>query len=439
VKAAQSMKQRLIAQSVQRKMKRLDREAEIGSWITDSAAGSRRTDFRQHPGWQQLNVMREGAKALGVEDPFFRVHEGCSGATAIIGGRECINFASYNYLGLSGDPRVIAAAQQAAADYGMSVSASRMVSGERPIHRQLERALADVYRADDALAFVSGHATNVSVIGYLMGSRDLVLHDEYIHNSSLMGAQLSGARRMAFRHNNLEHLEKLLQQHRHQFDRVLIVVEGLYSMDGDTPDLAALATLKDAHDSWLMVDEAHALGVLGSTGQGSHEHADVDPSRIDIWMGTLSKTLSGCGGYIAGSQPLIDLLRHFAPGFLYSVGMPATIAAAAIESLRILQAEPERVQALQQNSEYLARQAKAAGLSTGSCMGRAVIPVISGSSLVATRQSVELFRQGINVQPILYPAVPEKSARLRFFLSSEHTPEQIDQTLAALSALQPSS
>jgi 7-keto-8-aminopelargonate synthetase-like enzyme len=220
---------------------------------------------------------------------------------------------------------------------------------------------------------------------------------------------------------------------------VLIVVEGLYSMDGDTPDLAALATLKDAHDSWLMVDEAHALGVLGSTGQGSHEHADVDPSRIDIWMGTLSKTLSGCGGYIAGSQPLIDLLRHFAPGFLYSVGMPATIAAAAIESLRILQAEPERVQALQQNSEYLARQAKAAGLSTGSCMGRAVIPVISGSSLVATRQSVELFRQGINVQPILYPAVPEKSARLRFFLSSEHTPEQIDQTLAALSALQPSS
>jgi len=132
-------------------------------------------------------------------------------------------------------------------------------------------------------------------------------------------------------------------------------------------------------------------------------------------------------------------LRHFAPGFLYSVGMPATIAAAAIESLRILQAEPERVQALQQNSEYLARQAKAAGLSTGNGIGRAVIPVISGSSLVATRQSVELFRQGINVQPILYPAVPEKSARLRFFVSSEHTPEQIDQTLAALSALQPSS
>jgi 8-amino-7-oxononanoate synthase len=439
LKTVQTMKQRLIEQSVQRKLKRNQREAETGSANIGHNRSSKCTDFRQHPGWQQLHIMREGAQKLGVENPFFRVHQGCSGATAMIDNRECINFASYNYLGLSGDPRVIAAAQQAAADYGVSVSASRMVSGERPVHRQLEQALAQVYRSDDALAFVSGHATNVSVIGYLMGSRDLVLHDEYIHNSSLMGAQLSGARRMAFRHNDLQQLEQLLQQQRHQFQRVLIVVEGLYSMDGDTPDLAALVKLKDTHECWLMVDEAHALGVLGATGQGSHEHAGVDPCSIDIWMGTLSKTLSGCGGYIAGSQPLIDLLRHFAPGFLYSVGMPATIAAAAIESLRIMHAEPERVQALRKNSEYLAQQAKAAGLDTGQCIGRAVIPVISGSSLTATRQSVELFKQGINVQPILYPAVPEKSARLRFFLSSEHTPEHIDQTLAALSALKLSS
>lgn len=435
MKVAQSMKQRLIEQSVQRKLKRASREAESGSLMVGKAGKSRRTDFCQHPGWQQLNIMREGAQKLGVEDPFFRVHEGCSGATALIDGRECINFASYNYLGLSGDPRVIAAAQQAAAEYGTSVSASRMVSGERPIHRQLEQALAQVYQTDDALAFVSGHATNVSVIGYLMGNRDLVLHDEYIHNSSLMGAQLSGARRMAFRHNDLAQLETLLQQHRHQFERVLIVVEGLYSMDGDAPDLAALVALKQAHECWLMVDEAHALGVLGATGQGSHEHAEVDPAGVDIWMGTLSKTLSGCGGYIAGCRPLIDMLRHFAPGFLYSVGMPASVAGAAIESLRILQAEPERVQALQRNSEYLAEQAKAAGLDTGQCIGRAVIPVISGSSLAATRQSVELLKQGINVQPILYPAVPEKSARLRFFVSSEHTRAQIDHTLEVLTGL----
>ncbi|WP_424399125.1 aminotransferase class I/II-fold pyridoxal phosphate-dependent enzyme [Marinobacterium mangrovicola] len=426
------MKQRLIEQSVQRKLKRNDRKASAGTLVTGEAAPNRRTDFRQHPGWQQLNIMREGAQKLGVEDPFFRVHEGCSGATAIIDGRECINFASYNYLGLSGDPRVIAAAQNAAAKYGTSVSASRMVSGERPIHRELEQALAQVYKADDSLAFVSGHATNVSVIGYLMGSRDLVLHDEYIHNSSLVGAQLSGARRMAFRHNDLNHLEKLLQQNRHQFERVLIVVEGLYSMDGDTPDLSGLVELKESHECWLMVDEAHALGVLGEKGLGSHEHVGIDPTRVDIWMGTLSKNLSGCGGYIAGCQPLIDMLRHFAPGFLYSVGMPASVAGAAIESLRIMQAEPQRVQALQKNSEYLANQARAAGFDVGESIGRAVVPVISGSSLVATRQSVELLKQGVNVQPILYPAVPEKSARLRFFVCSEHTEEQIDFTLDAL-------
>ena len=432
MKAAESMKDRLIAQSVQRKLKQTERAAQSGQATFGKTGGKRYTDFRQHPGWQQLNVMREGAQKLGVEDPFFRIHEGCSGATAVIEGKECINFASYNYLGLNGDPRVIAAAKQAAEHYGISASASRMVSGERPIHRELEHALAQVYQADDVLAFVSGHATNVSVIGYLMGNRDLVLHDEYIHNSSLMGAQISGARRMAFRHNDLEQLEALLQQHRHQFERVLIVVEGLYSMDGDAPDLGALVDLKDRHESWLMVDEAHALGVLGETGRGSHEHAGIDPSRVDIWMGTLSKTLSGCGGYIAGCQPLIDILRHFAPGFLYSVGMPPAIAAAALESLRIMNAEPERVQALQTNSEYLARQARAAGLNAGHCIGRAVVPVISGSSLAATQQSLKLLEQGINVQPILYPAVPEKSARLRFFISSEHTTEQIDQTLAAL-------
>ncbi len=434
MKVAQSLKQRLIEQSVQRKLKRNDRESVAVQ--TARPGASARTDFKTHQGWKQLNIMREAGRKLGVDDPFFRVHEGCSGAVAQIEGRECINFASYNYLGLSGDPRVVEAAHQAAECYGTSVSASRMVSGERPVHQMLERELAAVYRADDALALVSGHATNVSVIGYLLGSRDLVLHDEYIHNSSLMGAQLSGARRMAFRHNDLNHLEQLLSQHREQFDRVLVVVEGLYSMDGDVPDLPALVALKQRYECWLMVDEAHALGVLGETGQGSHEHAGIDPQGVDIWMGTLSKTLSGCGGYIAGCQALIDMLRHFAPGFLYSVGMPAMVAAAAIESLRIMRSEPERVRALQQNSEYLAQQAKAAGLDTGACIGRAVIPVISGSSLVATRHSVELMNHGINVQPILYPAVPEKSARLRFFVCSEHTREQMDHVLDRLLRIQ---
>jgi len=422
-----ALKDKLLAQSRTRQSYRQEVESSAAPTTTPSAV-----DFAQHPGYRQLQALRQvGAERWGG-NPFFRTHEGCSGATAVIDGAPYINFASYNYLGLSGDERVAAAASKAVEAYGTSVSASRIVSGERPIHQQLEAEIAKIYSAEDALALVSGHATNVTVIGHLMGSRDLVLHDEYIHNSSLVGAQLSGARRISFRHNDVSHLEQLLRQYRHQFERVLIVVEGLYSMDGDVPDLKALVRLKRDWESWLMVDEAHALGVLGDTGLGSFEHAGVAPGEVDIWMGTLSKTLSSCGGYIAGCQPLIDILRYFAPGFLYSVGMPAMNCAAALESLAIMQAEPERVQRLQQASSYLAEQAQALGFNVGPCIGRAVVPVITGSSESATRLSHGLFERGFNVQPILYPAVPEQSARLRFFVSSEHTREQIDQVLAAM-------
>lgn len=430
MKQAKVLKQRLIEQSVKRKLSRLERSTELSS--AGNSNYQNQTDFKLHPGWKQLEIMRQGGERLGIDALFFRVHEGCSGATAVVNGKTCINFASYNYLGLSCDQRVIVASIKAAEHYGVSVSASRIVSGERPIHRELETALAEIYQADDALAFVSGHATNVSVIGYLMGGKDLVIHDEYIHNSSLIGAQLSGAQRMSFPHNDLGALEQLLLKHRSRFERVLIVTEGLYSMDGDSVDLNAIVDIKHRHGCWLMVDEAHALGVMGEQGLGSHEHHGVAPQDIDIWMGTLSKTLSGCGGYIAGTQALIDILRHYAPGFLYSVGMPAPVAAAALESLQIMRLEKDRVKKLQENSEYLAERGKQLGLDVGTCIGRAVVPVMIGGSVPAARLSSVLFDQGINIQPILYPAVPEKSARLRFFISSEHNKDQIDQSLNAL-------
>ncbi len=436
MKLDKSLKNKLIEQSLKGKLKRNEQLAGKGLGLTFDAADDRAryTDFRSHPAYKQIEIMREGSASLGIEDPFFRLHEGCSGATAVIGGKTYVNYASYNYLGLAGHPEVIKASTEAAARYGTSVSASRIVSGERPVHQQLERELAALYQADDALALVSGHATNVSVIGYLMGPKDLVLHDEYIHNSSLVGAQLSGARRMPFKHNSVEALEQLLVQHRGQFERVLIVTEGLFSMDGDVPDLRAMVNLKQRHQAWLMVDEAHALGVLGEKGLGSFELTGVNPTDVDIWMGTLSKTLSGCGGYIAGVQPLIDILRNLAPGFLYSVGMPAPTAAASLQALQIFLREPERVSRNQRNSEVFLQRARALGLDTGSSVGRAVVPVILGGSVKAARLSAELFRNGINVQPILYPAVPEKSARLRFFISSEHTDSQLTETCAVLQA-----
>lgn len=420
-----ALKQRLLARSKDRP--RGQRAA------PEPGSGNRRlTRFDTLPQYQQITMMREGAERLGLKDPFFRPHDGVAGATSVIEGREVINFASYNYLGLAGDPRVNEAARQALERYGTTVSASRIVSGERPIHRELERSLAQAYGCDDAVAFVSGHATNVSTLGQLLGPKDLIVHDEWIHNSAVVGAQLSGAKRMSFAHNDPEALADLLARHRQDFERVAVVIEGLYSMDGDVPDLRAFVEVKERHQAWLMVDEAHSFGVLGKHGRGLGEYAGVATDEVDIWMGTLSKSLASCGGYIAGCQALVDTLRYLAPGFLYSVGMPPQAAAPALAALTLMQQEPERLERLHHISRYFRDQAHAAGLDTGKSIGAAVVPIITGNSPAAALMSQRLFDDGINVQPIVYPAVPERSARLRFFLSSEHTTDQIDHTIERL-------
>ncbi|MFT5721942.1 MAG: 8-amino-7-oxononanoate synthase [Motiliproteus sp.] len=429
-----TLKQKLIQHVLEQKLKRLDRSAitALKPLKSEHVIPDKFCRFDQLAGYQQVRLLARGAAQFGVSSPFFRVHQGVAGATTRIDGRECINYASYNYLGLSGHPLVNQAAKEAVDRYGTSVSASRPVAGERPIHRELEKALADTYGVDDAVVFVSGHATNVSTIGHLFGPKDLILHDELIHNSSLVGAQLSGAKRLPFAHNNIDELEQCLSQSRHQFERVLIVVEGLYSMDGDTPDLPRIVALKQRYKTFLMVDEAHSYGVMGPTGQGVREHFGLEGAAVDIWMGTLSKTLAGCGGYIAGESALVEHLKFLAPGFLYSVGIPAQVAAPSLAALTLLKQEPERVERLRQRSCYFLKRARALGFDTGDCCGLAIIPIITGSSLKAAQASEALFKQDINVQPILYPAVPEKAARLRFFLSCDHTEQQIDLSLDAL-------
>ncbi len=242
-------------------------------------------------------LVRDAMDALGIESPFFRTHEGRAGAQTRIAGRELINFGSYDYLGLNGDPRLHAAAAEAMARYGISASASRLVSGERPVHAEFERSLAAHYRAEAALAFVSGHATNVTLIGHLMGPRDVIVHDAAIHNSAVEGARLSGARRVPFAHNDVAAAEREMKAARRGGQRALLLVEGHYSMDGDVPDLAGFVRIARQYDAWLMVDDAHGLGVVGATGRGAFEAAGVDPADVDIWMGTLSKTLCACGGW----------------------------------------------------------------------------------------------------------------------------------------------
>ena len=388
--------------------------------------------FHLHPGYQQIRIINDGAAQLGIGNPFFKLHEGIAGATTRIGGREYINYASYNYLALSGHPEITEAAKYAIDRYGTSVSASRLVSGERPIHRELEQAIAEIYGVDDSIVFVSGHATNVTSIGYLFGPRDLILHDELIHNSILQGIALSGARRLSFPHNDCSALDSILDKRRHHFERVLVVLEGIYSMDGDYPDLPHFVEIKNKHKIFFMVDEAHSFGVMGKTGLGIREHFGIKGKDVDIWMGTLSKTLAGCGGYIAGEKALVEHLKFLAPGFLYSVGMSPPVAAASLAALMVLQREPDRVTMLQERGRFFLEQAKARGIDTGTSCGLAVIPAITGSSIKAARLSAALFKRGINVQPILYPAVPEKSARLRFFISCQHTEKQILDTVQAI-------
>ena len=319
------IKDKLIQQAFERRLRQNDRRRND----QPPPRPSRRVDdvpeqhyrFHLHPGYQQIRIINDGAARIGIDNPFFKIHEATAGATTRINGQEYINYASYNYLGFSGHPEVNAAAKNAIDCYGTSVSASRLVSGERPIHRQLEQALAQVYDVEEAIVFVSGHATNVTAIGHLFGARDLILHDELIHNSVLQGISLSGARRVSFDHNDFAALDTMLGELRSHFERVLIVLEGIYSMDGDYPELPRFVEIKHKHKVFLMVDEAHSLGVMGKTGSGIREHFGIQGKDVDIWMGTLSKTLAGCGGYIAGETALVEHLKFLAPGFLYSVGM----------------------------------------------------------------------------------------------------------------------
>ena len=395
------------------------------------AAGSVQ-DFESLPGYKELKLQRSAAELIGLANPFFRVHETKAGATTVIEGRSFTNFSSYDYLGLNGHPKLNEAARAALDAYGTSASASRIVAGERPGHLSLEKALAAHYQAEGCVVMVSGHATNVTTIGALLEAGDVIFHDALIHNSVVTGAQLSGAQRRSFAHNDLDALESLLAATRHEHRRALIVIEGLYSMDGDAPDLAGFVALKERYDCWLMVDDAHGLGVLGATGAGLFEHAGVDPRAVDIWMGTFSKTLSTCGGYICGPAALIEYLKCTAGGFIYSVGMSPPLAAAAEAALQLMHDEPERVERLRQNGNLFLACARKVGLDTGFSLGLAVIPVIVGDSLKSVTLSDRLFKRGINVQPIIHPAVPERASRLRFFMTSEHTPEQIRETVSAV-------
>ena len=373
-----------------------------------------------------------GLEAAGLENPFLRANEEVRGRTARVGGREVVSFTSFDYLGLAGHPDVTRAAKEAIDRFGCSASASRMVGGNNTILDELDAELARFLGTERAVVFPCGYGTNASLFNHLFGAGDLILYDELAHNSIMQGAGASKAGKRSFRHNDPEQLDGLLRDLRSQYKRVVVAIEGVYSMDGDYPDLPKFIEVKKRHDALLYVDEAHSLGTMGPEGRGICDFFGCDPADGDLWMGTISKALGAGGGYLAGGERLIRYLGYTTPAFVFSTACSPPNAAAALEGLRVIQREPWRVTRLRERSELFLKLAADCDLDTGESSDTPVIPVIVGSSSRAILVSQMLLERGINARPILYPAVRESAARVRFFITSEHSEEQIAQAVEAV-------
>ncbi|MDF0603488.1 aminotransferase class I/II-fold pyridoxal phosphate-dependent enzyme [Psychromarinibacter sp. C21-152] len=347
-----------------------------------------------------------------------------------------VSLAHYDYLGLSRHPEVIGAASEAVQDLGAGAGASRLVGGERTAHRALERNLAEFLGVGDVLTLISGYLTNLSLINHLLGPRDLVLIDSLAHNSIVVGAKSGRFECRTFEHNDLDDLERQLDETRHEFRHVLVVVEGLYSMDGDIPDLPRLVEMKTRHDAWLLVDEAHSYGVLGEYGRGITEHFGIDPAEIELSVGTLSKSFVSSGGFICASAEVIAWLRFTLPGFVYSVGLSPATVASANAAVNLLRREPERVARLKEKSRLFRDSARAAGLNPGCAIGEAVVPLFFDSPEQTMLVSQVLMDHGIYAPPIVQVGVPKDRPRIRFFFSAAHRDADIlravDVTAAAV-------
>jgi 8-amino-7-oxononanoate synthase len=380
--------------------------------------------------------LADGMAGLGRPSPYYREHRGINGATIHLDGQDLVNYSSYNYLGLAGHPRMVAAAKAAIDEYGTTCGATRIVSGNIRLHEEFEAKIAAAYEAEDAIMIGSGFLANASAIAFVLGERDLALCDALVHNSIVAGTLWSHCQRMQFRHNDPEALEGVLSRTRGHFEQVLVILEGVYSMDGDICRLPELVEVARRYDCLVMVDEAHSFAVLGETGRGVREHFGLPTDAVDLWMGTLSKSLASHGGFLAGSHEFIQACRMSAPGMsLYAAGPAPATTAAASTALDIVRDEPERLERLRRNGELMLAAARRAGLDTGPAEGTPIVPVMLGTTERAVTAAVLLADRGVNVNPITYPAVPEGEARLRFFLSSEHTPEQIEHTVDLLAGI----
>lgn len=341
-------------------------------------------------------------------------------------------FGSYSYLGLIGHPKINAAAKNAIERFGTGTHGVRLLSGTLEVHRQLEARIARFKQTESAAVFSSGYLCNFSSIAALIGREDFIFADMLIHASLLDGCLKSGAEVVRFRHNDPAHLRKSLQA-APSSGRKLVVIDAVYSMDGDIADLPAISTIAHEHGAWLMVDEAHSIGVLGATGHGIEEHFGLPSDSIDIKMGTLSKCIPSCGGYIAGSSKLCDFLRHQSRGFIYSGAIPPSVAAAALAAFDVIEDEPHRIQQLHSNINWFASRLRENDIPYMNSQ-TAIFPIICGKDERAFALARFMQKSGFYVQAIPYPVVPPEMARLRVSITSEHCEADMQGFISALIA-----
>ena len=378
---------------------------------------------------RRIKAFTDRVSMLKANDLYFYnqpVEEIRGGAKVLVLGREMGMYASYGYLGLLGHPRINEAARKAVDKFGTGTNGVRTLAGSLTIHDELEETNSNFKHAAAAVTFTSGYVTILTVISTLMGRGDYVLSDKLNHASIVDGCLMSGAEFRRFKHNDMEDLEKRLQQIPDGVSK-LVITDAVFSMDGDVIDLPKVVGICKKHGAYLMMDEAHSLGVLGKTGRGIEEHFGLD-DVIDIKMGTLSKTIPSIGGYVAGKKDLVNYLRHASRAYLFSAALPPAQTAAANEAFKVILDEPWRVEKLRHNGELFINGLKSAGFDT-MLSTTAIVPVLCGSDDQAFAMTREAQHHDVFVLPVVSPAVPEGQARLRATVTAAHEPGEIERAM----------
>ncbi len=377
---------------------------------------------------QRIREANVRARRMKDNDSFFylKIIEGSSGARTNVDGREMIMFASYNYLGLISHPRVKEAAKKAIDKYGTGAAGVRLLAGTTRAHEELEEKIARFKGAEDAVTYSSGYVTNLAAITTLSQRGDLVIMDKLDHASIIDGCLLSGANHRSFLHNDMESLEKILIQS-NNYQNKLIVIDAVYSMDGDIANLPEISRLAKKYNAKLMVDEAHSIGVIGKTGHGIEEHFGIE-NAVDIHMGTLSKTIPSIGGYLAGDKEMINFLKLSSRPFIFSASLPPVAVVAAKACFEVIESEPELIVKLQKNIKQFREGLNKMGYNTGNS-STAIVPIMVGDEKRTLQLCKKVNEEGIFICPILFPAVPRGTNRLRAHVLATHTSKDIEKAL----------